>query len=280
MAEQVPLTAAEILRRKVKAQKRRHDAQDDETNGVSAESQTKLRKDSPKTQADIDEEIRRLEQELENDSDDSSDDSSTDSSSESDSEHSSKPRNDRGSSKEVLIGSGGNHKLNQTSDDGILSFSASKDARIEPLPASHLPKIQRKRRSTTLDQQSSSSSAKKAKKGSANRQGQASSGLEKAVQEVLDGYVARSSERIPFYCRVCAQQYENLHDFTIHKQSDFHKTAVRLEQKRTYCKLCRKQLTSPIQMKEHLQSRPHKERLAQSQARRQGGGGPRNRNPR
>jgi hypothetical protein len=33
-----------------------------------------------------------------------------------------------------------------------------------------------------------------------------SDGLRDAVQELLSGYVARSSEKIPFYCRVCLHQ--------------------------------------------------------------------------
>jgi hypothetical protein len=40
-----------------------------------------------------------------------------------------------------------------------------------------------------------------------------SDGLRDAVQELLSGYVARSSEKIPFYCRVCLHQSENQEDF-------------------------------------------------------------------
>jgi len=87
------------------------------------------------------------------------------------------------------------------------------------------------------------------------------SGLEQAVQEVLGGYTARSSEKIPYYCRFCSKKYDNEEAFYEHKTSEFHKTAVTMERKATFCKLCRKQFTSPIQMKEHLASRPHKERL-------------------
>jgi len=87
------------------------------------------------------------------------------------------------------------------------------------------------------------------------------SGLEQAVQEVLGGYTARSSEKIPYYCRFCSKKYDNEEAFYEHKTSEFHKAAVTMERKATFCKLCRKQFTSPIQMKEHLASRPHKERL-------------------
>ena len=97
-----------------------------------------------------------------------------------------------------------------------------------------------------------------------------SSGLRDAVKEVLAEYQPRSSERIPFYCRVCAVQSKDEAEFTLHKQTEFHKTAVQVEKKATYCKLCRKQLTSLIQMQEHLDSRPHKERLDSMKARQQG----------
>ena len=56
-----------------------------------------------------------------------------------------------------------------------------------------------------------------------NGSGGFSDGLRDAVQEVLSGYVARSSEKIPFYCRVCLHQSENQEDFTVHKTTDFHK---------------------------------------------------------
>ena len=100
----------------------------------------------------------------------------------------------------------------------------------------------------------------------------AESGLESAVKEVLSGYVARSSEKLPFYCRFCQKQYNNSEEFFAHKQSEFHKTAVEMEQKASFCKLCRKQLTSPDQLKEHLQSRPHKERLERARSRTAPGG--------
>jgi hypothetical protein len=89
----------------------------------------------------------------------------------------------------------------------------------------------------------------------------ANEGLAETIKEVLDGYVARSAERLPFYCRVCAKQYNNENEFLDHRQTDVHQTAAELDRKASFCKLCRKQFTSPMQMKEHLTSRPHKERL-------------------
>jgi hypothetical protein len=86
-------------------------------------------------------------------------------------------------------------------------------------------------------------------------------GLESAVREVLDSYVPRSSERLPFYCRVCAVQYANLDEFRSHQSTDAHIAAADVDRKVSYCKLCRKQLTSPAQLREHLQSRPHRDRL-------------------
>jgi hypothetical protein len=201
-----------------------------------------MRKDSSKEQSksvrivepevDIDEEIRRLEQELENSS------SSEGSDSEDDDGESSYPV--------------------------VLSLSKFAKDRIEQLPGTCLPEPGRYNKKDGM-RMSLVSKKKKAEI-------EVSNGLREAVKEVLNGYKARSSEKLPFYCRVCAKQYDNETDFFNHKSTQFHKTAVEMEKKASFCKLCRKQLTSPEQMKEHLKSRPHKERL-QKMRDRQGGRG-------
>jgi hypothetical protein len=137
----------------------------------------------------------------------------------------------------------------EASDDaGFLSLSKFAKDRIESLPTTALPMPGR---------YNSRDGTKRAKK----KTPVVSAGLREAVKEVLDGYKARSSERLPFYCRVCAKQYDNETEFFDHRSTQFHKTAVDMEKKASYCKMCRKQLTSPEQMKEHLKSRPHKDRL-------------------
>ena len=93
------------------------------------------------------------------------------------------------------------------------------------------------------------------------------------MKEVLSGYTARSSEKIPYYCRFCSKQYNNEVEFFEHKNTEFHIAAVAVERKATYCRLCRIQLTSPVQMKEHLKSKPHKERLHKVSGGRGGGRG-------
>eukprot|EP00980_Cylindrotheca_fusiformis_P007107 scaffold1489_cov194-Cylindrotheca_fusiformis.AAC.17 len=175
-------------------------------------------------QEDIDEEIRRLEAELEKSS--SSDESSDD-----DSEAS--------------------------ADRGVVSLSRFAEDRIENLPPAALPLAGR------YNPRDGMKPAKKKRRrdDDKNDEVEVSSGLREAVKEVLSGYKARSSERLPFYCRVCSKQYANENEFFDHKNTPFHKTAVDMERKASYCKLCRKQLTSPEQMKEHLSSRPHRERL-------------------
>lgn len=177
-------------------------------------------------EVDIDDEIRRLEMELNNDS--SGDESDFDSAED------------------------------MESDDAtpaVISLSAYAEDRIEHLPESCLPEPGKynPRGSSKIG---TKSGPLKKKEGD-----QKIDGLKEAVQEVLKGYKARSSERLPFYCRFCSKQYSNEKEFFEHKNSDFHKTAVELERKATYCRLCLKQLTSPEQMKEHLSSRPHRERL-------------------
>jgi hypothetical protein len=190
-----PLTAAELLRRNVKRSRE---------------------KTEKKESVDLDEEIRRLEQEL-------NDDSSSTSSSTEESE------NDK-----------------QAEDSAVLNLSAVKNETIESLPEQFLPRIKKQRAS----EQSSPITSQTT-----------NPGLASAVQEILDGYVPRSAERLPFYCRVCAKQYKNEQEFFAHRETEFHKVAFAAERKASYCHLCRKQLTSPAQLKEHLSSRPHKERL-------------------
>lgn len=181
---------------------------------------------------DIDDEIARLEKELMNDSDDDSGNSS-----EEDDDSNASP----------------------TANNGVLSLSAYADDRVETLPSACLPVPGKY-----------SLTKKKGGKSKSPQQPEVKSGLQKAVEEVLGGYQARSSERIPFYCRFCAKQYENKEAFFEHKNTEFHKTAVAMEKKATYCKLCRKQFTSPTQMKDHLSSRPHKEKLQFVRNRQQG----------
>jgi hypothetical protein len=176
---------------------------------------------------DIDDEIRRLEAELEGSSSSSSSDDDSD-------------------------GEDNESSGNKGSGPTVLSLSAMKDDRIEALPANYLPS--NKKRTMKIDRTSE-------QKEPPSKKLKVSSGLEVAVREVLAGYVARSSEKIPFYCRHCAKQYANEPEFKEHREGDFHKKAVEIERKATYCKLCRKQLTSPAQMKEHLTSRPHKQHL-------------------
>jgi hypothetical protein len=185
---------------------------------------------------DLDEEIRRLEQELEEGS--SSSDEPSDEDENSDEEVSKEP--------------------------DVLSLSTLADDRIEKLPLNLLP-AQRKRTLKSIDKDEDDDDMKEKKRGRIERV----SGLEAAVREVLSGYAPRSAERLPFYCRHCAKQYETEEEFFEHKRTEFHKTAVEMEKRATYCKLCRKQLTSPAQMKEHLMSRPHKERLQQVRQRQQ-----------
>jgi len=186
----------------------------------------------PRAGSDIDDEIARLEKELMDEMSESDDSAS---SSEDDEVPNTKPTNN----------------INKT---GILSLSSFADDRVKSLPSPCLP----------LPGKYS------LKKKRGPKQPQVKSGLQKAVEEVLGGYTARSSEKIPFYCRFCSKQYKDETTFYEHKDSEFHTTAVALERKATYCKLCRKQFTSPVQMKEHLSSRPHKQRLQNVRSRQQG----------
>lgn len=190
---------------------------------------------------DIDDEIRRLEQELE--ASDSSDDSDLDSL--------------------------------DPEEGQVLSLSKFADDRVEKLPGQYLPEPGRY--NPSKDGMKVQAAKRKGRASvRESEDAKRSSGLKQAVQEVLAGYKARSWERLPFYCRVCAKQYDNETEFFNHKETEFHRVAVETERKASYCRLCRKQLTSPEQMKEHLASRPHKDRLQKMKDRQQGGRSQRN----
>ena len=145
-------------------------------------------------------------------------------------------------------------------DNGILSLSKFSDSRISSLPATALPQPGRYK----------ATGERRPVKAPKQATAEVPDGLREAVKEVLNGYKARSSEKLPFYCRVCQVQYTNEEEFFQHKQTQFHKAAVTMERKATYCKLCRKQLTSPEQMKEHLSSKPHRMRLQKMKEKQQG----------
>ena len=228
------LTAGELLRRRA-----------EKTRGLSSSSDERSDTDVQHT-GDIDDQIRRLEAELAKDYDESSVDSDESSSSSSDGNDN--PKGDESEGKQ-----------------GVLRLSSLEKEAIAGLPKHMLPAA-RKRPLKIDDELIEKKVSKKVKE-------KADSGLALAVKEVLSGYVARSSEKLPFYCRYCQKQYQNEQEFFSHKQTDFHKTAVEMERKASYCKLCRKQLTSPEQLKEHLQSRPHKERLEHVRSRNPSGRG-------
>jgi Zinc-finger of C2H2 type len=231
------LTAAELIRQKQQHKNAQYDGEQDV--------------DAPKV--DLDDEIRRLEAELQEIDDDDEDSGS-------ENEQEEEEDNDT-----VVV-----------TKEAILALSSVKDDRIERLPAAALPapvpkKSTKNKKRPNLDETTGkSSSSKRNKKTSTttpNTQNTVSQGLKNAVQEVLRGYIPRSAEHLPFYCRCCARQYDDLAAFQLHKTTDFHIAAVDLERKASYCKLCRKQLTSPAQLSDHLQSRPHHERLRTLQAR-------------
>lgn len=192
---------------------------------------------------DIDDEIKRLEAELAADDDSDSDSMS---------EEEDRPRQVRfgiDTVKEIPS----NHPDLDSNEAAVICLSEVSEARIQPLPPSCLPAIRKKR-----DNQDDRKEDKKKSK---------MNGLQEAVKEVLAGYVARSSERLPFYCRVCSKQYDSKEEFFDHKDTEFHRTAVEMEKKASFCKLCQKQFTSPVQLKEHLTSKPHKDRLQRVRAR-------------
>lgn len=206
---------------------------------------------------DLDDEIRRLEEELaEEDSDDDEDLHDDD---ESDIQVDGDLESDGSKSHDIIDD---NHS------NGIIRLSNLANDRIEPLPQSALPQSKRRHLkgvdSASVPQEEPTNTKRKKRNQSHNEQGEhtVSEGLKAAVQDLLQNYVRPSQlDRPPFYCRVCQHQATSQSEFDMHRTSEFHKVAVKEEQKKSYCKLCRKQLTSVIQMEEHLSSKPHRDRM-------------------
>jgi hypothetical protein len=74
---------------------------------------------------------------------------------------------------------------------------------------------------------------------------------------MLVNYQPSSSEKRPFWCRICRVQSTDIDGFNGHMESQLHQVAVTMERKMSFCKLCRKQFTSPDQLKEHLVGKWH-----------------------
>jgi Zinc-finger of C2H2 type len=204
---------------------------------MRAQEARKVEFAEPAKSDDLDDEIRRLETELANQYSSSSDDD----------------RTEDGQPEESC----------NAAETAVLSLSEYANDRIDCLPSTLLPEPGR----YNANNSRKSNTSKKKIKQSDSSKNVLESGLKQAVQEVLDGYTARSAEKLPFYCRFCSKQYSNEKEFFDHRNTDFHRTAVAMERKATYCRLCRRQLTSPTQMKEHLKSRPHLDCLREARSR-------------
>lgn len=86
--------------------------------------------------------------------------------------------------------------------------------------------------------------------------------MEEAAKKALGFYVPRSSEKIPFFCRVCQYQGTSIEEFEKHRLSQTHEVATNVEKKMSFCRICRKQFTSINQLEEHLLGNGHKEKFA------------------
>lgn len=200
-AEDEAVPFAEILRRRAVKQ-----GSDDRDSHVENERQEEV---------DIDDEIRRLEAELaadDNESDDETEGASVDQSV----ERAKRVSFGKVSVKEIAPSPA--ESRSETGDVAVVCLSTVAQDRIAPLPESCLPKT-KKRTLKGIDDDPQQKRPKKIK---------VNSGLRDAVKEVLSGYVARSSERLPFYCRVCAKQYTNEQEFFEHKGTGRQKSGAAL----------------------------------------------------
>ena len=139
--------------------------------------------------------------------------------------------------------------------DNFMNVVSSDEAPIAPLTAKYLP-APNCGVTTKKDQ-----SKKKQKKTFFPSSENEKSGLEKTVAELLKNYQPSSSERRPFWCRICRFQGTSELDLMDHRKSEFHVVASKKERKLSFCKLCKIQFTSPDQLKEHLNGAKHKAKL-------------------
>ena len=267
-----PLPFAEMMRKRA-GESTKADGED--TNGGDSNG-------SDDKEEDIDDEIRRLEAELAADSDDDSSDYSGGGSDDESIPYMYDDEREGKSKRKISFGPSTEYTDDRINDSnehvpsggGIIRSNLEAE-RIAPLPKSALPQMKRRKlKGIDADVDGDGDKEKKKKKKSSNKDDEnVNEGLREAVKEVLSGYEARSHERIPFYCRVCSVQSKDMESFLAHKNTDFHKAAVKAERKATYCQACRKQFTSPVQMEEHLNSKPHHERMIYLRSKNHGGGG-------
>jgi len=94
--------------------------------------------------------------------------------------------------------------------------------------------------------------------------------LEEAAKALAESYTPTSSERRPFWCRICKFQGSNLPEFENHRESSFHRSLAAKERELSYCSICRKRFTSPVQLTEHLKGKGHEDQLSRKGRRREG----------
>ena len=114
--------------------------------------------------------------------------------------------------------------------EDILSLSLHANDRIAPLPACHLPPQKR---------------------------------LKKSLPAPSSLYWPETLRKLPFCCRPCTFQGEDLVAFRKHQTSKEHLTRVQKVSHLLSCKLCKKSFNSPDQLQEHVGGKWHKERSAQ-----------------
>jgi hypothetical protein len=92
--------------------------------------------------------------------------------------------------------------------------------------------------------------------------------MEESIRIMLSQYQPVSTqEKVPFYCRICKIQSKDMESFIVHKRSDYHNLATKMERNLRYCKHCDKEFTSPDQLKGHMEGKGHKEQVQRLAAR-------------
>ena len=122
----------------------------------------------------------------------------------------------------------------------VRMVSSLSNERIAPLPKSMLPssdcgpgsKIKqksaappKKRAIRFADEGEDASSSSKRTKSSSSSSSSALNGMEATIKDMLRDYKPTSSEKKPFWCRICRFQGTTEKDFKEHRASEFHVTA-------------------------------------------------------
>jgi len=157
-----------------------------------------------------------------------------------------------------------------------INLSTMKDVTIAPLPTRHLPTIAKKRTNEDGENIKTKKKKKKKKKKASDSSDAdiapvsadstkdrapnphvVSAGMSSTIAALT--YQPRSETSLPFFCRRCTHQADDLEGFNAHMVSEEHLEMQRVWERGLECGVCGKKFNSKVQMEEHLESKAHVE---------------------